>query len=158
MCFGPCTTYAKCGHQKLEIVDTCQAGLNPQGDCKRGIFNVTRHKTSQTPSLCVHCYRRHVDDVIARYNRQITEKDQKIALISQHVGDIADKAQRQRMRLAISSEEVVRGELIDARYAELEEFRIQQGVWGDGGLYAGYTPFGTRAPENHISPTAIDLR
>ncbi|KAL8993853.1 MAG: hypothetical protein Q9188_007216 [Gyalolechia gomerana] len=147
MCFGPCTTYVKCGHQKLEIVDTCQDGLNSRGDCRRGVFNVTRHKTSQTPSLCVHCYRRHVDDVIARYNKEVARKDEAIAFINRHLEQSTDAAQRERMKTAISGEEAARGELIDGRYAELEEFRVQQGVWGDGGLYKGYMPFGTRAPE-----------
>lgn len=131
MCFGPCTTYAKCGHQKFEIRDECQAGPNSHGQCSKNVFTVTRHLWSQTPSLCVNCYRRHVDDVIARYKRQIAEKEQSIARLTQYLGKCTP-AEHEAVKSAISRIEFDRGELIDGRYAELEEFRIQQGVWADG--------------------------
>ncbi|KAL8710261.1 MAG: hypothetical protein Q9225_007323 [Loekoesia sp. 1 TL-2023] len=147
MCYGPCTTYVGCGHQMLQIEAECQFGRGQRGDCSRGVFTVTRGRTSSTPSLCVHCYRRHVDDVIARYKRRIQRVDEKIEILTQKLHECTDAAERETMKSSISSKEVYRGELIDGRYDELEEFRVQQGVWGDGGLYKGYRPFGTLTTE-----------
>lgn len=131
MCFGPCTTYVKCGHQKFEIRDDCQVGRNSEGHCRSNAFTVTRHTSSLTPSLCVHCYRRSVDDIIARFNQKITQKERVIARLTRYL-EKATPAEHEAMKSAISQMEVDRGELIDGRYAELEEFRIEQGVWGDG--------------------------
>ena len=40
--------------------------------------------------------------------------------------------QREEMKRQKTALEERRGECIDERIAELEEFRIQQGIWGDG--------------------------
>ena len=83
------------------------------------------------PSLCVYCYRRHVDDVITRYTRGIYRVDQKIDFLTQELQERTDPAEREKIERGISRQEIKRGELIDGRYDELEEFRVQQGVFGD---------------------------
>ncbi len=62
----------------------------------------------------------------------IAAVDEDIAINVWKLRAIADDPTREQMKAERSRLEVQRGELIDSRIAELEEFRIQQGVWGDG--------------------------
>ncbi|KAI4142010.1 MAG: hypothetical protein LQ341_003345 [Variospora aurantia] len=145
MCYGPLTTYQKCGHHKYTIESPCDAGRDKYGKCRRSINTATRALVSSTPSLCVNCYRRHVDDMIARYRRLIRRLDQEIFGLTQAIdhdqvgGDPARTADLVETR---SQLEVDRGELVDEKIAKLEQFRVDQGVWGDGGIWEGYRPFG----------------
>ncbi|KAL9034499.1 MAG: hypothetical protein Q9180_005371 [Flavoplaca navasiana] len=143
MCVGSCTTYTKCGHNKYQTEATCPGGMNPEGNCVHGIFAIAWQRWSYTPNLCVNCYRRHVDDVIARHKKMIAAVDEEIRVLIWKRRAVSDDATREQMQKERSRLEVKRGELIDSRYDELEEFRIQQGVWGDAGPYKGYRPFGT---------------
>lgn len=132
MCVGSVTTYTRCGHHKVQRGAECPAGVNAAGVCNQGHLGISWQTWSNTPSLCVNCYRRHVDDVIARYKMMIAAVDKDIAVNVWKLRAIADDPTREQMKAERSELEVKRGELIDARIAELEEFRIQQGVWGDG--------------------------
>ncbi|KAL8912512.1 MAG: hypothetical protein Q9172_007493 [Xanthocarpia lactea] len=143
MCVGSCTTYTQCGHNKFQTEDHCPGGINAQGNCIRGLYVIAWQKWSDTPSLCVNCYRRHVDDVIARYRQKIAEVDKDIGNHTWEMRAAPNDAARESIKAQRSKLEFKRGELIDSRYDELEEFRIQQGVWGDAGPYKGYKPFGT---------------
>ncbi|KAL8677674.1 MAG: hypothetical protein Q9186_005915 [Xanthomendoza sp. 1 TL-2023] len=109
----------------------CPHGLNAEGFCNSGRFLLAWQKRSDAPSLCVHCYRRHVDDVIARYKQKIQEIDDDINNITWQVRAASDESMRQQLKTQRSKWEVERGDLVDGRYAELERFRISQGVWGD---------------------------
>lgn len=131
MCVGSCTTYIRCGHHKLQTEAICPGGVNAEGNCANGVLAIAWQKWSNTPSLCVNCYRRHVDDVIARHKKMIAAVDEDIGILVWKLRAVADDATREQMKLERSRLEVKRGELIDSRYDELEEFRIQQGVWGD---------------------------
>lgn len=136
MCYGPCILYSNCGHHKFAIESACANGRNPTGECSKGLFSATRFRTSSMPSLCPNCYRRKVDDIIAFYRREIRVVDDEILGLTQAINinyapgtyalGTADLVE------ARSGLEERRGELIDERYAKLEEFRLQQGVWGDG--------------------------
>ncbi|KAL8788997.1 MAG: hypothetical protein Q9213_001406 [Squamulea squamosa] len=106
--------------------------LKIKGNCNIGQLGIAWQKWSETPSVCVNCYRRHVDDVIARYKKKIAKVDEEIGTHTWKMRAAPDNAAREKMRAQRFSLEVKRGELIDSRYDELEEFRIQQGVWGDG--------------------------
>ncbi|KAI4137267.1 MAG: hypothetical protein L6R39_007374 [Caloplaca ligustica] len=145
MCFGPCIKYSQCGHHKHSIESPCHHGVNANGECKKGSFGITRNRRSTTPSLCVNCYRRHVDDVIARYKQKIQDLDGSIKYLTEAMNMRNLPGRKRWLEETVSEQEVERGELIDKRYEELEEFRIQQGVWGDGGPYKGYRPFGTQS-------------
>ena len=62
----------------------------------------------------------------------IAAVDEDIAINVWKLRAIADDLTREQMKAERSRLEVQQGELIDSRIAELEEFRIQQGVWGGG--------------------------
>ncbi|KAI4188352.1 MAG: hypothetical protein LQ346_005329 [Caloplaca aetnensis] len=143
MCFGQCIIYAKCNHHKHNVESPCNAGLNAQRNCIAGRWTTTRRRTSDKPSLCVNCYRRHVDDIIALYRQKIKRCDQAIAGITEVLETAHDSRGNRELEEAMSDLEIQRGDFIDERYEKLEEFRIQQGVWGDGGIFKGYRPFGT---------------
>ncbi|KAL9054747.1 MAG: hypothetical protein Q9206_003421 [Seirophora lacunosa] len=142
MCYGPCILYSNCGHRKFTIESACAHGRNPTGECSKGLFGATRFRTSSMPSLCPNCYRRKVDDIIARYRREIRLLDEEILALTQVINMNYAPATVDLVE-ARSELEEQRGDLIDERYAKLEEFRLQQGVWGDGGIWEGYKPFGT---------------
>ncbi|KAL8719070.1 MAG: hypothetical protein Q9181_008114 [Wetmoreana brouardii] len=57
---------------------------------------------------------------------------------------VTSNGEREKIKKDQSDLEIKRGEYIDRRIADLEGFRVQQGVWGDGGKWKGYHPFGTR--------------
>ncbi|KAL8875207.1 MAG: hypothetical protein Q9198_006399 [Flavoplaca austrocitrina] len=73
----------------------------------------------------------------------IAAVDEEIRILIWKRRAVSDDPTREQLQKERSRLEVKRGELIDSRYDELEEFRIQQGVWGDAGPYKGYRPFGT---------------
>ncbi|KAL8668921.1 MAG: hypothetical protein Q9168_006463 [Polycauliona sp. 1 TL-2023] len=151
MCIISCTTYTKCGHHKTQTEAVCPAGQtvqgtgqNLQGVCNNGMMHCAWNRFSDAPSLCVNCYRRHVDHVIARYKQMIAAIDGDIRTLVWKLRAVNDDDTRKRMQTERSEMEVRRGEMIDDRYEELERFRVAQKVWGDGGSYEGYRPFGTR--------------
>ncbi|KAL8925697.1 MAG: hypothetical protein Q9208_003380 [Pyrenodesmia sp. 3 TL-2023] len=143
MCFGPCIKYAKCNHHKHDVESPCNVGPDAQGNCIAGRWTATRRRTSDKPSLCVNCYRRHVDDVIARYRRMIKRVDEEIAGLTEAIEMAGDSRGNRELEEALSDLENQRGDFIDERYEVLEEFRVQQGVWCDGGIFKGYKPFGS---------------
>ncbi|KAL8812331.1 MAG: hypothetical protein Q9200_001098 [Gallowayella weberi] len=120
----------------MQTETPCPLGLNAEGLCKSGSFLLAWQKRSDAPNLCVNCYRRHVDDVIARYKQEIKTVDDMINSITWRLRAASTESTRQELKAERSKWEVDRGDLIDARYAELDAFRISQGVWGDA-------PFGT---------------
>lgn len=131
MCVGSITTYSRCGHTKVQNESHCPDGLNVLGLCSTGNFRVAWQKRSDAPSLCVNCYRRYVDDVIAQHKRKIQLVDDRIDSLTWSMRAAATNEMREGMKAQRSALEVQRGELIDSRYAKLEDFRIAQGVWGD---------------------------
>ncbi|KAL8897948.1 MAG: hypothetical protein Q9207_006944, partial [Kuettlingeria erythrocarpa] len=95
---------------------------------------------SDKPSLCVNCYRRYVDDIIALYRQKIKRCDQAIAGLAEVLETARDSRGNRELEEAVSELEIQRGDFIDERYDKLEEFRIKQGVCG---IFKGYRPFGT---------------
>ncbi|KAL8956388.1 MAG: hypothetical protein Q9193_006089, partial [Seirophora villosa] len=72
-----------------------------------------------------------VDTIIAFYRREIRLVDEDILALDQAINE-NDAPGTVDLVEARSDLEEQRGELIDERYAKLEEFRLEQGVWGDG--------------------------
>ncbi|KAL9592199.1 MAG: hypothetical protein Q9179_006954 [Wetmoreana sp. 5 TL-2023] len=143
MCLGTKTTFPGCGHYKLEMMDPCKYGYT-NGMCNNRHVTLTRESFSHAPSVCCHCYRRKVDDIIASYKRKIMVMDEEIEKRTVKLRAVTSNGEREKLKKDRSDLEVKRGEYIDRRIADLEEFRIQQGIWGDGGKWKGYSPFGIR--------------
>ncbi|KAL8704135.1 MAG: hypothetical protein Q9201_002685 [Fulgogasparrea decipioides] len=104
MCLGTKTTFPGCGHYKLEMMDPCKYGYT------NGMF----------------------DDIIASYKRKIMVMDEEIEKRTVKLRAVTSNGEREKLKKDRSDLEVKRGEYIDRRIADLEEFRIQQGIWGDG--------------------------
>lgn len=133
MCVGIKVTYPECGHFKIDFTTKCEAGFNyPEWRCNVWRVFCARESISSSPSLCIHCYRRKVDDIIACYQQKIKIVDEELEKLTLMARAMTSDADRDKVKKDRSALEVARGEYIDQRIADLEEFRVQQGVWGDG--------------------------
>ncbi|KAL8708145.1 MAG: hypothetical protein Q9220_006906 [cf. Caloplaca sp. 1 TL-2023] len=140
MCYGDQITFLDCGHQKITLLVECFDGWDESGNCRVNDVQIIRRNFGHAPSLCVYCYRRHVDDIIGTHEAGIARYDRLIEELTRTMRAILDAPGREELKRLRTDCEVKRGDLVDRRFAELEEFRLQQGVWGDGGPYKGYKP------------------
>ena len=93
---------------------------------------IDRFTLVTAPRVCMHCYRRKEEDICARYKQAIEHVELGIMEMKADIRNESDFAIRNRLEEILSTFETERGDLVDERYAELNSFRCEQGVWGDG--------------------------
>ncbi|KAL9613351.1 MAG: hypothetical protein Q9167_002112 [Letrouitia subvulpina] len=144
MCFARLETNIQCGHNKVVITEECQFGATEEKDnCSGPILTIEHRNFITRPRLCVRCYRRKEHDICFTYKQAIDKLDSAIQRTRAKISvesvlqqaknsSERDSTNLDRLKAYASKMEVERGDLADARYEALNDFRNEQGVWGDG--------------------------
>ena len=135
MCVGYKEVHMECNHQKAPVVfEKCEFAKG-EGCTSPGGIRIIWFKELKAPSLCVDCYRHHEEDIFEMFRSKLEFHKNAFELWKQFEDD-KDAMENPSIRETIhkSLEEQERG-LSDTwrqRARCLADFRLSQGVWGDG--------------------------
>ncbi|KAL8997124.1 MAG: hypothetical protein Q9169_003507 [Polycauliona sp. 2 TL-2023] len=102
MCVGSRKKYDKCGHEKRQTEWVCPAGQNADGTCVNGVFQIVVVINSTAPSLCVNCYQRTVDNIIAMSKMAIAGVDEELAKLVWERRAVTDDTKREKLDKELS--------------------------------------------------------
>lgn len=133
MCVVWLEKHARCRHvKKMHLINPCASGVDENDVCLNNLTMVVYDKIVHHPSLCVACYRLHEELIFSKYASDIDSIGQDIERCKTIIQFLGNLYEQEHWIETLKSYEQELADVIEKRGQELEYFRRNQGVWGDG--------------------------
>ncbi len=132
MCIAYQERHTTCDHRKAPVfIERCEDAQGDRCTSPDGI-KIIWYKQVKQPSFCANCYRQQEEGIFEDYEPDITYLTHEIGLLKEKLEKATTETTRDLLRIRIAKHEKTRDVEIQQRTERLEEFREDQGVWGDG--------------------------
>lgn len=132
MCIAYEVRYVGCEHLKATVfIERCDDAESDGCSGENGITIVWIKQLSE-PSLCVNCYRSYEEEIFSQYEANIAFHNKEIQYLGENLKNAQDASTHHLLRAMIAEHEKTRNINIGERTKRLQQFREDQGIWGDG--------------------------